>query len=129
MFTIRYLPDDEDEAEAKAKAEADGQSRPSYIRLNDTDELYRDLRDFNISAVGSGLTRVGRETTELYNSRPNAQGSLTSIQVRQRPLACTVDVENVDARCFFVVCRISLKKFPNCRINLTRFNIISESQK
>ena len=82
MFTIRYLPDDEDEAEAKAKAEADGQSRPSYIRLNDTDELYRDLRDFNISAVGSGLTRVGRETTELYNSRPNAQGSLTSIQVR-----------------------------------------------
>jgi len=27
-----------------------------------------------------GLTRVGRETTELYNSRPDAQGSLTSIQ-------------------------------------------------
>ena len=84
MLTISagvvYLPDEEDEAEEKAKAEAQGQSRPSYIRLNDTDDLYRDLRDFNITAVGMGLTRVSRETTELYNSRPDAGGSLTSIQ-------------------------------------------------
>jgi len=36
---VRF-PEEEDEAEEKAKAEAAGQARPSYIRLNDADDLY-----------------------------------------------------------------------------------------
>jgi hypothetical protein len=91
MLTISagvvYVPEEEEDEKAAAEAatggksgssgsgkgktegggggDADGQSRPSYIRLNDTDDLYRDLRDFNIIAVGVGLTRVGQETTAL----------------------------------------------------------------
>ena len=51
-----------------------GKDNP-YLRLNNSDELFMEVRDYNISAMGSFLTKKTREVREIYDSRPTEKSS------------------------------------------------------
>ena len=73
---VPVVPD----AAEKEEARKEGRKPVTYLRLNNNDELFMNLRDISINSVGPYLQERSKNIRELYKSRPTTDGSVKDIQ-------------------------------------------------
>ena len=73
---VNVVPD----ADEKEAARKDGRQPVTYLRLNNNDELFMNMRDSCINNVGPYLNEKSKHIRQLYKSCPTQDGSVKDIQ-------------------------------------------------
>ena len=73
---VPVVPD----AAEKEAARKEGRKPITYLRLNNNDELFMNLRDCSINSVGPYLQEKSKNIRELYKSCPTQDGTVKDIQ-------------------------------------------------
>ena len=73
---VTVVPD----AAEKEEARKEGRKPVTYLRLNNNDELFMNLRDLSVSSVGPYLQERAKTIRDLYKSSPTVDGTVKDIQ-------------------------------------------------